>query len=372
MPPDEFRHARRVLAVRLDNIGDCVMLGPGLRSLRAGLPDAEITLLASPAGSQAAGLLPWVDAVMTHRVVWQDVGGRMPLDPARERDLVRTIRRRGFDAAFLFTSYSQSPWPPAYACYLAGIPLRVGQSREFGGSLLTHAVSPPPDEAHQVDRNLHLLEGVGFDAVGRGLELAVPEEAAHAADALLAEAGVDPEEPFVAVAPGASCAARRYDPVRFGQAARRLAARLGAAVVIVAGPRETVIADAVLVAAGDRRVVSLAGRTTVAETAGVLRRAGLVLANDSGPMHIADALRRPMVVLFSGTDLESQWRPRTAPARLLRRPTDCAPCRRFTCPFGMACLDIPADEVAAHAEELWNRSLSSPNPLLPEPAACRP
>jgi ADP-heptose:LPS heptosyltransferase len=69
-------------------------------------------------------------------------------------------------------------------------------------------------------------------------------------------------------------------------------------------------------------------------------------------MHLADAVNRPQVVLFSGTDLESQWRPRRAPARLLRRATPCAPCYRFDCPIGLACLDIPPEEVVGHALDL--------------------
>src|SRR5215218_5683888 len=145
MLPSGWENVRRVLAVRLDNIGDVVMLGPALRTLHECLPGARITLMASPAGSQVAPLLPWVDDVITERVIWQDASNAMPLDPAREAALVETIRARAFDAAVIFTSFSQSPYPPAYACYLAGVPIRIGQSKEFGGSLLTQWVRALPD-----------------------------------------------------------------------------------------------------------------------------------------------------------------------------------------------------------------------------------
>src|SRR5207249_6845425 len=98
MLSDAWRGVRQVLAVRLDNIGDIVMLGPALRTLREVLPHARITLIASPAGSQVAPLLPWVNDVLTERVVWQDASGGMPLDPGRELGLVETIRARDFDA----------------------------------------------------------------------------------------------------------------------------------------------------------------------------------------------------------------------------------------------------------------------------------
>ncbi len=69
-------------------------------------------------------------------------------------------------------------------------------------------------------------------------------------------------------------------------------------------------------------------------------------------MHMGDAFGVPMVILYSGTELEEQWRPRRAPTRLLRRPTPCSPCYAFECPYQMECLDIPPAEVAAAVRTL--------------------
>src|SRR5690606_6214035 len=125
----DWLDAERVLVVRADNIGDVLMSAPALAALRAALPHAAITLLASPAGSQAAPLLPWIDDVWTERVLWQDLG-RLRFDPARERRFVDVLRARRFDAAIVLTSFSQSPYPAAFVAWLAGIPLRAGASRE--------------------------------------------------------------------------------------------------------------------------------------------------------------------------------------------------------------------------------------------------
>lgn len=354
-PSPGWDQARRVLAVRLDNIGDVVMLGPALRTLRRYLPDAHVTLLASNGGSQAAPLLPWVDAVMVERVVWQDASNRLPVDPARELALVARIAEGRFDAALIFTSYSQTPWPAAYACYLAGVPLRAGQAADFGGSLLTTIVPSLPPEAHQADRNLHVVEGLGFPAADRHLEVRVPAPAGASADGLLTGLGLAAGEPFVALAPGASCAARRYPAARYADVAARLA-DAGFPVVVLGSAGEAALAEEILRANRGRPVWSLLGRTDVAELAAVLQRAAVVVANDSGPMHLADAVGGPLVVLFSGTDLESQWAPRRSRSRLLRRPTGCAPCHRFDCPFDLACLDIPPDEVVGHVVTLLQQT----------------
>ena len=105
-------------------------------------------------------------------------------------------------------------------------------------------------------------------------------------------------------------------------------------------------------AASHPMVRSLVGETDVPTLVALIARAGIVFANDSGPMHMADALRRPMVILYSGTEHESQWSPRFAPSMLLREPTHCTPCHRFVCPYHMECLDIAPARVVDAALQL--------------------
>jgi lipopolysaccharide heptosyltransferase II len=353
----EWKSIRRLLAVRLDNVGDIVLLGPSLRALRDALPEAAITLMVSPAGSKVTPMLPWIDDVIVHRAVWQDLSGAIPQDFDREMELIETLRARRFDAAVLFTSFSQSPYPPAHVCYLAGIPLRLGQSREFGGRILSHWVKPLPDEVHQAERNLHLLRSAGFPVGDSGLALNVPQTYRRQADDALRAAGVGPGAPFIALAPGASARARRYEPARFAAVARCLADETGLPIVVLGSEREHELAAPILAEGRRGEIVSLVGRTSVPEMAAVIDRAELLLGNDSGPMHIADALNRPMVILYSGTEHESQWQPRRAPARLLRVPTPCSPCYAFTCPYQMECLDIAPETVAAEALALLALSL---------------
>src|SRR2546423_7122222 len=143
---------------------------------------------------------------------------------------------------------------------------------------------------------------------------------------------------------------------------RIISTRTGVRVVILGNAKERALASEVAGAIGAPAAVSIAGETDIPQLAAVIARAAVVVANDSGPMHLADALRRPMVIMFSGTELESQWAPRTAPATLLRRPTDCSPCYAFNCPFEMQCLDIPATEVAESALRMLELTDTVNNP----------
>jgi ADP-heptose:LPS heptosyltransferase len=355
LPLPEWLRARNILAVRMDNAGDVVMLGPALRAVKETSPAARLTLLASPAGSAIAPLLPWIDDVITWRAIWQDLG-QLPSDPAREQVLIDQLKAHGFDAALIFTSFSQDPHVPGYACYLAGIPLRAGESKEFGGRALTDELRGTPDEMHQVERNLRLVEALGFVTHDRRLHVEIPEEARAAVPGLLREAGLDPAAPFVLLHPGASAAARRYPPDRYGAVADGLL-KLGWPVLVTGTEREAVILNEVL------QVVPAAGRlisaTSLAEYAALVERAALVICNNTLPMHLADALEKRMIVLYSGTELEEQWQPRVAPTMLMRRPTPCHPCHRFECPIGLPCLDIPPEEVVDAARTLLGPAPSS-------------
>jgi ADP-heptose:LPS heptosyltransferase len=306
-----------------------LLAGPALAALRAAAPRARIDLLVSPAGSPAADLLPEVDGTVVARVSWQQI---RPEPGPPDAELIDELGRRGYDAAVLLTSFSQSPWPGAYAGQLAGIPVRAGLSKEFGGAALTHWVPAPDDALHQVDRSLHLLSRLGAPAQGTTLHARVPDSGRDAARAALVAAGLDPDAAHAVLLPGASCAARRYPAARVRAAAGQLA-RAGLPVAVCGPPG----------------VVALAGALDVPGLAGLLAGAAVVVANNSGGMHLADAVGTPTVVLFAGTELVEQFRPRSVPAEVLGVPTTCSPCRQFDCPFQHECLDVPADAVAAAA-----------------------
>jgi len=341
---ERWQNVRRILAMRLDNLGDVIMTGPALRAIKETLPDAHLTLMVSCGGEPAAHLLPWVDHVLPWRSLWQDMG-ELPFDPSREIGLIQTLQALRFDAAIIFTSFSQTPYVAAYACYLAGIPLRLGEPKDFGGAVLSDMPpTPTAFEAHQVERNLRLVEAAGFRTADRSLAVRVPAEAQARARELLAQRGLPPGAPYVLLSPWTSCQARTYP--RFGAVGRRLQQATVLPVVVTGHARSAAAAGELLQQLGGAPV-DLTGLTSVAELAALVAGARLVLTNNTLTMHLADATRTPQVVLFAGTELEEQWAPRHGPARLLHRAVACQPCYRLTCPSGLACLDVDPDEVVA-------------------------
>jgi len=349
----DWASVRNLLVMRLDNIGDVIMTSSTMRSLKENLPDAKLTLMASPGGSLAAPLLPWVDEVMTRRVLWQDLG-RLEFDPAREWQLVETLRDRQFDAAIILTSFNQSPHPAGFLCGLAEIPLRLGESKEMGGTALVHEVAAAPDDIHQVDRNLRLIESVGFEVSDRSLTIQIPEVAQRSVSDRLNQFGLADDDPFLLLNPWTSCQSRNYASDRFAISARQLAEITGWKVVVTGVEKDRANSSELLKILGEW-AIDLIGATDLSELAALIARARLMLSNNTSTMHLADATRTPSVILFSGTELESQWRSRDNPSILLRQPTFCSPCYAFTCPYHLGCLDIAPEQVVAAGLELLRR-----------------
>ncbi len=346
---ERWRGVHRILAMRMDNIGDVIMTGPALRAIKETLPACHLTLMVSPGAQGAGSLLPWADEVLAWRSLWQDMG-ELPFEPAREIGLIQTLQALHCDAAVIFTSFSQSPLPAGYACYLAGIPLRLGEPKDFGGTVLSDMPpSPTALEAHQVERNLRLVESIGFRAADRSLAVRTPAGSQARAAGLLARRGLARGAPYALLCPWTSCQARTYP--RFGAVGRLLRRATGLPLVIVGARRDQAQAGKLAEELGPG-AIDLVGETSVAELAALVAASRLVVTNNTATMHLADALRVPQAVLFAGTELEEQWAPRDGPARLLRRTTLCHPCFQLTCPQGLACLEIEPEKVVAAALEL--------------------
>lgn len=160
MLPDIWQNVQRVLVIQLGDIEDIVLSGPALSTLRQTLPDAAITMMVLPTLSQMALQLPTVEQIWVYEGTGFTSSNSEP-----ELNLIEQLSRSAFDAAIIFTNKGESPYPWAYICYLAGIPIRLGQSQEFGGSVLSQSVKLKNTDT-PVNQHLFLLESAGFPVNG--------------------------------------------------------------------------------------------------------------------------------------------------------------------------------------------------------------
>jgi len=347
---ERWQRAQRILIIRLDNLGDVILATPAIHAIRARLPSARLTLLASPSGAQVAALDPDLDEVIVYRAPWMDPDHLLSQDPSREASMVAHLRRRGFDGAIIFTSYHQSPLPAAYLSYQAGVPLRHAASIDGPGSLLTSRHRHPEKIMHEVERGLDLVGGLGFEPSGDDLRIE-PHAADHARmNALIARCRAD--GPVVVIHPGCTCPSRTYPPDRYVEVARALQREFAAQIFWTGAGSDAPIVEQIRQALANPGI-SLVGQTSLSSLAALLAQADLAITNNTGPMHLAAAVQTPVVVLFALTNPPAEWHPWKVPHRLLNQSVDCAICYQRVCPFEQKCLrDVPIGDVVQAVSEL--------------------
>jgi heptosyltransferase-2 len=353
------------VVVRAPNwLGDIVMAMPAIAAVRAAHPGAHLAVAAPAPFADVCAAMPGVDGVV-------------PLSGAGIRAIgahAEALAAGRFDVAILFTNSFAS----ALAASRAGIAERWGYNRDWRGRLLTRAVparpartsapesrptstpeSIPTSGPHHSAYYLRLVASLGMPAVSAGpgssVPLPLPVAAADRAAAILAEVGVGAGVRLVGFAPGAAYgSAKRWPPERVAGAIAGLAGR-GVRAVLVGAAADREIARAIQSALDPTvraSVVDLVGRTDVAVLMAVLARCAVVVANDSGAMHVASAVGRPVVAIFGPTD-ERATAP-LGPHTLVRHDVWCRPCLLRACPIDHRCLRRieAADVVEAVARHL--------------------
>ena len=348
----QWQEVRRVLAVRLDNLGDVLVTTPAIHAIRESLPEVSISLLASQIGAQAGKLNPDIDDVVVYSAPWMDAWRRLPLDPAREAESIARLSEGRYDAAVIFTSFRQSPLPAAYLAYLAGIPFRLAASIDGPGSLLTTRHRHPERAMHEVERGLDLVAAVGMHASDDRLVLSVPDSAREEIAGF-----VSGRRPLFVVHPGCSMPARTYPWELYVEVIDTLVQDLGARVVVTGADDEQPLVDAILahVQPWTRTyAVAAAGSLAFPAFCALIEAADVVVTNNTGPMHMSAALGTPVVALFALTNPPEQWGPWKVPHRMLWHEVPCRLCYSRVCPTTHDCLREvrPADVVQATADLL--------------------
>lgn len=277
---------QRVLLVKLSALGDVVHALPLADALRAALPD---TFLAWAVRDRFAPLLegnPSLDAVIA-------------LEGRGARDLMRmeaTLRRQNFDAAL----DTQGLLVSGIVARLSGAPLRVGldRNREGNALFLTHAVVPARHRAHMVDKLLGFCDALGLRRTPPRRQAYLADAEAACAAEMLAPAGNGPRAGLIV---GASTPDKMWPVERWAELARRLAGE-GVRPVLLGGPGEREIGEAVSRAANGAVALSLIGQTPLRPLASVLARCAVVVGGDSGPTHLSVAVGAPVVGLYGVTD----------------------------------------------------------------------
>jgi heptosyltransferase-1 len=330
---------RRILIIRLSAIGDVVMASPLIKALRRTYPGASLTWLVEPG---AAGLLrhnPDLDEVIVWpREEWRALWRARRYDAwwRALRSFIRDLRRRRFDLVLDIQGLLKS----ALWARLSGAPARIGLgSREGGALLMTRVITRPRDDARIGSEYRHLCETLGLASGGFAMDIALGDEDEAYARAYAAATG-----PYAAFCPFTTRPQKHWFEERWPRLAEAVSTDLGLTPVLLGGPADRDAAARLQQASP--RLCSLAGETTLTQSAALIKHAACVVGVDTGLTHLGLAFNVPTVALFGST--RPYLDTTRANARVLYHRLDCSPCRRHpTCGGAYTCMRlIEVSEVA--------------------------
>jgi lipopolysaccharide heptosyltransferase II len=326
---------RRLLILLLGAIGDVTRALPLLCRLRRGFPDAHIAWAVEPLAS------PLLDGhrALDERIVFRRDRGAMGFAA-----LIGAVRRRRFDVVLDLGRLLKT----GVVSRLSGAPVRVGfhrrNSREGNWLFQTETIAPQEHYSSKLEQYQRFADHLGAPEAPVEFALASAPAERERARALLATV----PRPFVAYVLGSSCPSRRWFPDRTAATARALWRSHGLAAVLLGTEADRDFAAAVRDGL-NVPLRDLAGHTTLRDLVAVLAEAALVIAPDSGAMHIAAAVGVPVVSLWGATSA-ARSAPYGSADHVLVGDAACAPCYRRDCPIGRVCMEtIEVRQVVARA-----------------------
>jgi heptosyltransferase-1 len=288
---------RRILIIKPSALGDVVLALPALSALKRSFPDARISWFVRPEFAPLLEGHPYIsDIILFDRrnlsKWWYSPGSFNAL-----RSLVRQLKAGRFDLVFDF----QGLFRTGYFSWVTGCKRRFGnaQGRELAHLFYTDKISQDASSIHLVDYYLKMVVSAGAQQGKPEFKLPEDAGAAEQIDKLLKSQGVNGE--YVVFVPGAAQANKRWLIERFAELAGKIGERFGLSVVATGSQAEREYIEAIQ-AGGKTRVINLAGKTSVRELIPLMKKASLVVSNDTGPGHIAAALGVPIVMIFGPTN----------------------------------------------------------------------
>ena len=330
----------QILIVAPSWVGDAVLAQPLFRRLHERQPGVTLDVLAPEWTHALFARMPEINATLASPF------GHGELALGRRYRLARELAARGYAQAIVLPNSFKSALVP----FFAGIPLRTGFVGEARWGLLNDARHLDKQALSLMVERFAALAGPVQQALQRPLVPARLVVDATQSATTLARLGLAPGGAIAVLCPGAEYGpAKRWPAEYFAELARKLAGA-GYAVWVAGSARDAEIGDAIAHSSA-RACINLCGKTTLAEAIDILSCAALVISNDSGLMHIAAALDKPLVALF-GSSSPAFTPPASLRATIVRLDIPCSPCFKRICPLGhFDCMQkLTLDEVWRHID----------------------
>jgi len=290
----DLNKIKKILVFKSGAIGDVLMSTPFLRALRRRFPNARIDYWVGKWSKEVLIGNPNIDNIFEF-----DETILFKKNIFKIIELIKKIRKEKYDAAFTLDKH----WLSNIFIYFCRIPIRIGFDRFGEGFANTINVKYGPLK-HEVDYYLELAYKVGAEKTKeRQMELFLSEKDLRFADDFIKQNNLENKEiigiaPGGAINPGQRMPSRRWPKERFLELCKRLVEK-GYKIILFGGPGDEDVGNYLI---HNVYVYSVIGKTTIKETAALMKKCRLIICNDSGPMHIAASVNVPIISIFGPTD----------------------------------------------------------------------
>ncbi|MDD5069953.1 MAG: lipopolysaccharide heptosyltransferase II [Candidatus Omnitrophica bacterium] len=324
-----MRVPKKILIVRTDRIGDVVLSTPVIANLRRQFPEAHIAFMCRPYTKELLEENPYLNELIVYDKHGKD---KTFLSTVK---FIKKIRARSFDLALILHPTNRAH----IITFFAGIKRRIGWNSKAGW-LLTDRLENIKHLGvlHERDYTLSLLESVGVKVDDRRLTVVVKDQAEKRVKALLLEKGVGATDKILLVNPSASCPSKRWPIDHFAEMINFVKDHAQVKVVLVSDKADKHFSDK-LVSCCD--LIDLRGAVSLSELAALINYSDILVSNDSGPVHIAAALNRPVISIFGRADKglsPDRWRPLGENSYFFHKDVGCTECLAHNCQKGFVCL----------------------------------
>jgi heptosyltransferase-1 len=294
---EQSANYKNILIIKPSSLGDIVHALPAMTSLRMSFPNAKISWLVRKQFVSLLECVPGIDELM---IFDRKLMGKWYSPKAFHafRDFLRTLRQGRFDLVLDL----QGLFRTAFFAHQTGCPRRLGMSvaREGAGIFYTQKVDPPPDSIHLIDYYNRMVTEAGGKTLCTIYTILPQASAMVSVQKKLAAAGVSDKSCAVLI-PGSAHTGKCWPTRRFAKIAEKITRELNMTILGVGTTAEYELVEQVRRNASVP-VVNLAGQTDIPELLALLRHASLVVSNDTGPGHIAEAMKTPTVLIFGHTN----------------------------------------------------------------------
>ena len=333
---------KRILIVNVNWLGDVIFSTPFIKAVRDAYPDSYISSLVHPRCIEILKDNPRIDEI----IIYDEEGTHRSL--LGKLKLIAYLRNKKFDTAFIL----HRSFTKALITSLAGVKERIGYPTKHRGAFLTKQVEIPEDETHKVEYFLNLARSAGINVRNIAYEFFIKDSDRRKIALFLKESNISDKDLLVVLCPGGNWDPKRWKKENFAALADLLIEKLNAKIVISGAKKDMRLSEEIKKLMKDKPIISC-GNTTLKELGALLERANLVVANDTGPMHIAVAMKTNVIALFGPTSPGLTGPYGKGNYRVIWKNKECeVPCYDMSCTDNRCMALITAEEVFKEAKDM--------------------